>query len=237
MPLLSFFVVKLFRLPPELAVGLILAGCAPGAMSSNVLCYVAKADVAYSVSLTTVSTLLCPILTPSLTFILANSMMEIDFLKMFINLVCVVILPVFLGYFMRHKFNEQIQKIEPIFPVISTTFIIFICSLVIAINKQYLAMVTMSVFLAVIVLNLVGMFFGFNIGRVFNFTKKMKRTLTIEIGMQNAGLGTVLALKYFGEKSAIPAAIFVFVCIITASFLAGVWQEKEMCDQEKRLVQ
>jgi len=225
MPLGAFVLAKLFGLPPEIAVGLILTGSAPGAMASNVMSYIAKADTAYSVSLTTVSTLLCPLLTPGLTFILARSRLEVPFWEMMLSVIKMVIVPLFVGFGVRHYFKEKIEKVLPVFPAISVTFIIFICSLVIALNKERLAQVTGLVLTAAVILNIYGMLGGYGLGSAFRMEVRRRRTLAIEIGMQNAGLGTVLALKHFGEKAAIPAAIFVFICIITASIMAAVWQK------------
>ena len=228
MPLGAFVLAKLFGLPPEIAVGLILTGSAPGAMASNVMSYIAKADTAYSVSLTTVSTLLCPLLTPGLTFILARSRLEVPFLEMVMSVVKMVIVPLFIGFGVRHYFKRSIEKILPVFPAISVTFIIFICSLVIALNKSYLAQVTGIILAAGVVLNVFGMLAGYGVGSAFRMEVARRRTLAIEIGMQNAGLGTVLALKHFGEKAAMPAAIFVFICIVTASLVAALWQKTSL---------
>ena len=226
MPLGAFLLAKLFAFPPEIAVGLILTGSAPGAMASNVMSYIAKADTAYSVSLTTVSTLLCPLLTPGLTFLLAGSILKVEFWKMVLFVTMTVVAPLLLGFGVRHYFREKIEKIVAIFPAISVTFIIFICSLVIALNRDRLIMVTGPILVAGVILNVYGMLAGYGVGSFFRMAKKRRRTLSIEIGMQNAGLGTVLALKYFGEKATIPAAIFVFICIITASIMAEVWQKR-----------
>ncbi len=228
MPLGSFVLAKLFGLPPEIAVGLILTGSAPGAMASNVMSYIAKADTAYSVSLTTVSTLLCPLLTPGLTFLLARSRLEIPFWDMVLSVIKMVILPLFIGFGVRHYFKEKIEKVLPIFPAISVTFIIFICSMVIALNKNRLGQVTGFVLITAVILNIYGMLGGYGVGSAFRMEVRRRRTLSIEIGMQNAGLGTVLALEHFGEKAAIPAAIFVFICIITASIMAEIWQKKPL---------
>lgn len=225
MPLGAFLLAKLFRLPPEIAVGLILTGSAPGAMASNVMSYIAKADTAYSVSLTTVSTLLCPLLTPGLTFVLARSRLEIPFLDMVGDVVIMVVGPLFIGFGVRHCLKEKIEKILPVFPAISVTFIIFICSLVIALNKDRLAEVTGIILAAGVILNVYGMLAGYGVGSAFRMDLPRRRTLALEIGMQNAGLGTVLALEHFGEEAAMPAAIFVFICIITASAMAAVWQK------------
>jgi len=224
MPVGAFVLAKLFHLPPEIAVGLILTGSAPGAMASNVMSYIAKADTAYSVSLTTVSTLLCPLLTPGLTFFLARSKLEVPFVDMVVSVIMMVVVPLLIGFGVRHYFKSKVEKILPVFPAISVTFIIFICSLVIALNKSYLAQVTAIILAAGVVLNIYGMLAGYGVGSIFRMEIPRRRTLAIEIGMQNAGLGTVLALEHFGAKTAMPAAIFVFVCIITASLMAAVWQ-------------
>lgn len=225
MPLGAFILAKLFAFPPEIAVGLILTGSAPGAMASNVMSYIAKADTAYSVSLTTVSTLLCPLLTPGLTLLLASSQLDIPFWNMVLDVLYMVILPLFLGFGIRHFFRENLEKLLPIFPAISVTFIIFICSLVIALNRDYLPKVTGLILAAVIILNVYGMLAGYGVASAFRMNTNRRRTLAIEIGMQNAGLGTALALEHFGEKAAMPAAIFVFTCIITASIMAELWQK------------
>ena len=226
MPLGAFFISKIFGLSPELASGLILTGSAPGAMASNVMCYIAKADTAYSVSLTTVSTLLCPLLTPMLTLLLAGTLMKVAFLRMVLDVACMIVVPLLSGFAVRHYFKKGVERILPVFPAISVTFIIFICSLVIAINKDSLIMITGAVLAAVGVLNVYGMSAGYGVGAVFGMEIKRRRTLSIEIGMQNAGLGVVLALEYFGDRAAMPAAVFVFVCIITASLMAVVWQKR-----------
>jgi BASS family bile acid:Na+ symporter len=226
MPLGAFVLAKFFGLPPEISVGLILTGSAPGAMASNVMSYVAKADTAYSVSLTTVSTLLSPLLTPGLTFLLASSELDVPFWDMVLDVICMVILPLFVGFGVRHYFRKGVEKILPIFPAISVTFIIFICSLVIALNKSRLAQLTTVILAVVLVLNLYGMLAGYGVGSVFRMGLRRRRTLAIEIGMQNAGLGTTLALAHIGKEAALPAAVFVFVCIITASVMAAVWQKR-----------
>jgi len=228
MPFGAFAVVRLLDLPDELAVGLILTGSAPGAMASNVMSYIAKADTAYSVSLTTVSTLLCPVLTPGLTFLLAKgTQLDVPFWGMVTDVLVMVVIPLFVGFGVRHVFKEKLERILPVFPAISATFIIFICSLVIAINRDRLGTVTGLVLVAVVILNLYGMAAGYSVGSLFRMRKDRRRTLAIEIGMQNAGLGTVLALAHFGEEATIPAAVFVFVCIITASVMAAFWQRSD----------
>lgn len=230
MPFGAFVIAKIMRLPDELAVGLILTGSAPGAMASNVMSYIAKADTAYSVSLTTVSTLLCALFTPGLTLLLAGARMDVSFLAMFYSVVQTVILPLALGFLIKIKFGEKIKPILPVFPAISATFIICICSMVIALNRDYLASVTGVVLITCLVLNVYGMSMGYGVGALFRMETRRRRTLSIEIGMQNAGLGVVLALEHLTERAAVPAALFVFVCIITASIMSAVWQRRDFAE-------
>jgi len=229
MPIGAFLVAKIFGLEAAIAAGLILTGSAPGAMASNVMSYIAKADTAYSVSLTTVSTLLCPILTPGLTYLLARSAMNVNFWAMVLDILIMVIIPLFFGFGVRHYFKEKIEKILPVFPAISVTFIIFICSVVIALNKDRFGDVTLLILAAVVLLNIYGMSAGYGVGRVFGMSRTRRRTLSIEIGMQNAGLGVVLAKEHLSDEATIPAAFFVFVCIITASIMAAYWQRRDAC--------
>jgi len=164
-------------------------------------------------------------LTPGLTYLLACSQLPVPFLDMVLSVIYMVILPLFVGFGVRHFYREKLEKLLPVFPAISVTFIIFICSVVIALNRDYLPKATFLILAAVIILNVYGLLAGYSAGVIFRMSKSRKRTLAIEIGMQNAGLGSALALKHLGEKAAIPAAIFVFVCIITASVLAEIWRK------------
>lgn len=224
MPLGAFAVAYVFQLPEELMIGLILTGSAPGAMASNVMSYIAKADAAYSVSLTTISTLACPLLTPGLTLLLAGAHMEVNFVAMMWDIIYMVIIPLLIGFAVHYFAKKQVEKFLFVFPALSSTFIIFICAVVIAANRNYLPQITEIVLIVVCILNVYGLAAGYGVGKLFRMETKRKRALAIEIGMQNAGLGSVLALEHFGEKAAAPAALFVFVCIITASILAERWQ-------------
>lgn len=227
MPFGGFLLARAFRLPPDLALGLILTGAAPGAMASNVMSYLAKADTAYAVSLTVASTLLCPVMTPGLTKVLAGAYMEVDFWAMFRSIVIQVIVPLFVGLGVRYYFHAFMLRIEKVFPAISVTFIVFICAGVIASNQQYLAKELTGVVVVVCCcLNIGGMLGGYGVGLLFRLDVPKRRTLAIEIGMQNAGLGTALAVQHFGASAAVPCAIFVFVCIFTASAMARIWNRK-----------
>lgn len=225
MPISAFLVAKAFAFSDDFSLGLILTGSAPGAMASNVLSYLAGADIAYSVSLTTASTFLAPVLTPFLTLILAKTILDIPFWALMQSVSVMVLLPLIFGIILRRFFGNKVDAIIKVFPAISTAFIAFICGLVIALNRSYILDITEWIFIAVLILNLSGLFLGYMTGKAFNFDRLKKRALSIEIGMQNAGLGSVLALKHFNEKTALPAIIFVFVCILTASLLVPIWSK------------
>ena len=223
MPLLAFGVAWLFKFDDNFTLGLILTGSDPGAMASNVLSYLAGADVAYSVSLTTCSTLLAPILTPLLTLLLAHVHFKVPFFEMFSMLCLTVVIPLLIGILLNKLMHKRIEPIKNIFPAISTLFIVFICALVIAKNKEYLPQLDTWLFAAAIILNLLGLIGGYLVGMFCKFDLLKKRALSIEIGMQNAGLGSVLAINYFNERVALPAIIFVFICIFSAAILVPFW--------------
>lgn len=226
MPALGYIIARSLRLPPELALGVILVGAVPGAMASNVISYLAKADVAYSIALTSCSTFLSPLLTPTFTYIFGRTFIEIRFWPMFFSIIKMVILPLLAGLAIKHYFRERVERFIKVFPAISSLFISFICGLVVALNRDYIINLSLIIFLAVFLHNLFGLVLGYGAGVLYRFDKKRRRTLSIEVGMQNAGLGAVLALKHFSTQTAIPNALFATWCIITASILAEIWRER-----------
>ncbi|HOO70341.1 MAG TPA: bile acid:sodium symporter family protein [Spirochaetota bacterium] len=223
MPLLGLVTAWIFSLPKEITVGLVLTGAAPGAMTSNVISYLSDGDVAYSVSLTAVATLLSPLLTPMITLLLAGTMIHIPFFSMFLTIIYTVVLPLLLGFVVRKFFTETIEKFDFFPPALSVTAIVVITSYVVAANRDNLGKATMIIFAAVVFHNIMGMLLGYASGSAAKYSFKRKKTLSIEIGMQNAGLGVILALKHFSQDVAIPAAIFTIWCIISASFLVNFW--------------
>ena len=223
MPGCGFLIAKALRLPPELFLGMILVGVVPGAMASNVIAYLARTDVAYSIALTSTATLLSPILTPSLTYLYANTVIEIDFWQMCLSILKIVILPLLIGFGLKHFFQQKIEKIHDVFPALSTICIAIICGMVVALNQSRIASLTLIVFLAIFTHNLLGYTGGYLAGRLFRFDLRRRRTLAIEVGMQNAGLGAVLAITHFSPETALVPAIFATWCVITASLLARLW--------------
>lgn len=224
MPLTAFAIARGFHLDPQLSVGLILTASAPGAMSSSVVSYVAKADLAYSVSLTTVSTLLAPVATPGLTWLLARSTLEVPVLNMLVEVVLLVIVPLVAGFVIRHFFSRKVERISAVFPAISVTFIVLICSRTIAANRESLIGMSAMLLGIGVLMNLIGLAGGYLVAWIWRMDVAQRRSLAIEGGMQNAGLGAVLASQHFSDRAAMPAAAFVFICIITASLLAAYWQ-------------
>jgi BASS family bile acid:Na+ symporter len=226
MPVLAVAVIQVFGLPPALAVGLILAAVVPDAMAAGVMSYLAEADVALSVALTTATTILSPVLTPALTYLLGRQYIPIELWPMVQSIFLMVIAPLFLGLVVQHRFHSFITVVRPVFPALSTLFIAFICGLVVALNRNDLGKATLLVLGAVISLNLLGLLFGYLAGTGFRFNLAQRRTLAINVGMQNAGMGAVLAIKHISSDAAIPNALFATWCILSAAVLAGIWNRR-----------
>jgi len=232
MPLLGLSIAKLLGLSPQLTVGLVLVGCVPGAMASNVISYLAKADVAYSIALTTTATFLSPLVTPGLTYIFAHSFLEVRFWPMMFSIIKMVIVPLFAGFLLRRMFREKVERFSHIFPAFSVIFIAFICGLVVALNREVIIAVSLLLFIAIFLHNLLGLLLGYYAGRLYRFGMRRRRTLAIEVGMQNAGLGAVLALKHFSSETALPCALVATWCVITAAFLVEWWARKQNVRKE-----
>ena len=226
MPLGGFLVGKIFNLNDTLRLGFIITGAVPGAMASNIISYLAKADVAYSISLTTTSTLLSPVLTPLFIYIYASGFIKVEFWKMSFSILKMVVIPVIAGLLIKSKFKTKIENFVNIFPALSTIFIAFICGVVVALNKNSIAALSFSIILSVLVLNFWGLILGYLAGMFYKLQENHRRTLAIEVGMQNAGLGAVLSLKHFSSETSIPSAAFATFCVITASILAKIWSKK-----------
>lgn len=223
MPLLALITSSIFHLSPAWTVGLVLTGAAPGAMTSNVISYLSKGDVAYSVSLTATSTLLCPVLTPLLTLLLAGARIPIAFFPMFRTIIFIVVIPLIAGFAVRKTLPQFVLRLGEWPSSLSVLAIVVITSFVIAVNKEKFGYASFFLLGAVAFHNAVGMTLGFLAGYIGKLNYIRRKTLSIEIGMQNAGLGVVLAINHFGNDVAIPAAIFTIWCILTASLLVYFW--------------
>ena len=208
MPFLGFTLVKIFSLEQLIAIGVILVGCAPGGTASNVICYLARGDVALSISLTICSTILAVFLMPTIFWIYTGSNIEIPFFQMIISIFKIVIIPVILGVFLNSINFIDLKKIKLCLPLIAVLSILFIITIIIASNSDQIFKHGPKIFLIVICHNLLGFFLGFFLSKKMKYSEKISRTIAIEIGMQNSGLATALAIKYFGTLSALAGAFF-----------------------------
>ncbi len=210
MPSVAWVLCKVLALPTELALGVILVGCCPGGTASNVICYLAKGDVALSVAMTGVSTLVAPFATPVLVLLLAGEEVSVDVLGMFMSIVQVVILPIVLGFAVNRYFRKFSEAVTPLLPLVSTIAIVSILGIVVAHNAQGILSCSLVVAVAVILHNVSGLFFGYWVGRVFGLDAAKRTAVSIEVGMQNSGLATSLAATHFAmfPMAAVPGAMF-----------------------------
>lgn len=224
MPFLGFALAKIFGLDPILAAGVVLVGSCPGGTSSNVITYLARGDVAFSVTMTSVSTLLSPVMLPLLMYLYAGQWIDIPVLKLFISTVQIILLPVALGLGLRILIKDKIKYMLPVLPSVSSLAIIFIVGVIVAANSQSIARVGLTVAIIAIMHNILGFSIGYWVGRFFGMDTQRARAVSIEIGMQNSGLAVALANTYFGTLAALPGAIFSVWMNISGSALAWWWR-------------
>ncbi len=226
MPLLAWCLAKAFDLPPELAAGVILVGTCPGGTSSNVMTYLARGDVALSVSMTMTTTILAPIVTPLLTWWLAGAWVDISLTAMMLSIFQVVILPIVLGIVLNTLFEAQIQKAVKILPLISVMAIILIVGGVVSVSSQRIMETGLLIMLVVMCHNLLGYGIGFLLAKACHMDIAKAKAISIEVGMQNSGLATSLAMLHFGAAAAIPGAIFSVWHNISGSLAANYLSNK-----------
>lgn len=226
MPLIAFALCKIFQLPEEFLIGLILVGCCPGGTASNLICYLAKGDVALSISLTTVSTLLSFLLTPLLTFLYIGEIVHVPINDMMTTILQIIIIPVIAGLAINTYASKNIERYIDVFPVLSVLSIVVIIGIVIALNHDNLVTIPVLIVICVILHNLSGFLLGYCISRAFKMSESHSRAISIEVGMQNSGLSVVLAMKYFGAIASLPGAIFSIWHNVGGSLLAFYWGNK-----------
>lgn len=227
MPLVAWVLVKVFQLPPELAVGVILVGTCPGGTASNVISYLAKGDVALSVSMTMTTTLLAPIVTPLLTYALAGAWIDVSMTSMMISIAQMVLAPVILGLACKHFFGQTVERIMPVLPVVSVVTIVLIVGCVVALSAGKLLEVGPLMMGVVVLHNFFGLLLGYACASFAKLEPRQVRTVSIEVGMQNSGLATSLAIIYFNPVTAIPGAIFSVWHNISGSLVANYFARKE----------
>lgn len=228
MPLIALGLVKLFALPPEIAVGVILVGCCPGGTASNVMTFLARGNTALSVSCTSVSTLLAPVLTPAIFYLLASQWLEINASAMFVSVLKMVLLPIVLGLIVRMVLGAKAEDYSEAMPLVSVISIVLIVAAVVAVSKTNIVQSGLMIFAVVILHNALGYLLGYSAARLFNLSYADRKAVAIEVGMQNSGLGVALAGLHFAASpvTAVPSAIFSFWHNISGPLLATYWAGK-----------
>ncbi|MCE5038612.1 bile acid:sodium symporter family protein [Staphylococcus auricularis] len=227
MPITAFLLAIIFQLPDELAVGVILVGCCPGGTSSNVMSYLAKANVALSVAITTVSTLLAPILTPLLIFVFAHQWLKVSFIDMLLSVVKVILVPILLGLIIQKVARPVAEKSAEALPIVSVIAISLILAAVVAGSKTVILTSGLLIFLIVILHNVTGYSLGYLCAKILRLNYSDKKAVSIEVGMQNSGLAVSLATAHISPFAALPGAVFSFIHNISGPILARYWAGKE----------
>lgn len=229
MPGLAYALCTLLQLPAEIAIGVILLGCCPGGTASNVITYMAKGNVALSVACTSVSTLLAPLLTPAIFYLLASQWIEIDARSMLNSIVQVVLFPIILGLIVRAFLKEKVDTYISVMPFISVVAIVLIVAAIIGGSKAQILESGLMILAVVILHNGLGYLLGFWAAKWFQLPFADSKAITIEVGMQNSGLGVALAAVHFAASpvTAVPNAIFSLWHNISGPALATYWASKE----------
>ena len=226
MPALAFGLSKLFQLDPALTAGVVLVGTCPGGTSSNVITYLSKGDVALSVGMTSVNTLLAPLLTPAITWLLLQTTVRVDVWAMFWSIIQVIIIPVALGFVINRFFGKFTEKAVAVLPSVSTVAICLIIAAVVSHNAEKIYTSGVLVFAVVILHNLLGYAGGFGLGKLLKMPPEKVKALSIEVGMQNSGLATSLAGTAFSglAMATVPGAVFSVWHNISGAVLAGFYR-------------
>lgn len=227
MPLVAYILCLVFRLPAAVAVGVLLVGCCPSGTSSNVMCYLAKGDVALGVSIGAVSTLIAPVMLPFILWLLAGRWVNIPAGSLFVSVVEIVIIPIVLGVLVNTLFGKQVQKATEALPLISTVSIILIAGGVVAANSATLFAASTLILIPVVILhNLLGYALGFLFSRLLGMNHAKSRAITFEVGMQNSALGVTLAMAFFSPVAAVPGTLFSVWHNMSGSALATYWSSR-----------
>jgi BASS family bile acid:Na+ symporter len=226
MPALGYAVGTALGLSGELLAGVVLLGACPGGTASNVICYLARADVALGITLTTTTTLLAVFLTPLLTWSYLGRQMEVPVVQMMTGIVLIILVPVAAGVLLNRRFSRWLQPVKQVFPYVSVAAIILIIGIVMAVARPHFDEVAAPVIAAVFWHNLLGLAGGYWCARWLGQEERVRRTLSIETGMQNSGLAVALAQDYFSVLAALPGALFSIWHNISGSVLAWHWSQR-----------
>lgn len=227
MPLIAYTLTHVLHLPEGIGLGLLLVGCCPGGVSSNIMSYLCKGDIAFSVGMTTVNTLLAPVVTPMLLVWLTGKNIDIDAIKMFKDILIVTLIPVIIGFFINKTFShkEHYKDVQEVMPGLSVICLACIVGGVVSLHGDAFLKSGLLIFVAILLHNSLGYALGFFVGFMCKFNTAKKRTISIEVGMQNAGLATNLAPKHFGNypEAAVVSAICCVWHSISGTILANVF--------------
>jgi BASS family bile acid:Na+ symporter len=224
MPLTAVLLSKAFNLSDEFTIGMLIVGACAGGTASNVMTFLARGDVALSVSMTLTSTLWGVVATPWIISITAGEMVQIDSFSILFSIIKMVLIPIIAGVLITHYQPAFTNKVNKYLADAASGIILLIIAIIVALNADEIATVGYAVFAAVALHNIIGLISGYAAGKLTKQTEVTCRTLAIEVGMQNSGLGVALALKYFGPMAALPGAIFSIFHNISGSILAGLWR-------------
>lgn len=235
MPLIAFLLSKAFSLDAALTAGVILVGTCPGGTSSNVITYLSKGDVALSVGMTSVNTLLAPLLTPAITYLLLRTSVKVDVWGMFLSIVKVVIVPIAVGFILNKLLGERAKKAAKALPAVSVAAITLIVMCVVSHNSEKILSTGTVVFAVVIIHNLLGYLCGFGLGKLLRLEMKKVKALSVEIGMQNSGLASSLAQTAFPDlaMATVPGAIFSVWHNISGAILGSIFSRIDGAEMKK----
>jgi BASS family bile acid:Na+ symporter len=236
MPLVGFGVAKMLGLPPALAAGMVLLGACPSGTGSNVLTFIAKGDTALSVTVSSVNTILAPVLTPYIFLLLAGSMIPIDAGALLMDIVWIVLVPVTAGVALHMAAPRLVEKLTKVVPAVSVIFIIAIMASVVALNAAKMATMALVLAVAVMLHNSAGLLLGYYAGKIVGMSEKKSRAVTFEIGMENSGLTVALALAHLDPMAALPGAVMTVWEYLSGSMLASYWGNKPDPDAGETLV-
>jgi BASS family bile acid:Na+ symporter len=224
MPLFAWLIGLGLKLDPLLLTGMILVGASPGGTASNVICYLAGGDVALSITLTAVSTLLSVVMTPLLCLLYIDTVVDVPATQMLLSILKIVIAPVLAGVLLNRWFHRRLEPIRHWFPLLSVAAIVWIIAIIVALNQPRFGELGWLLVVAVVAHNTLGLLAGYSVARALGRSRRISRTLAIEVGMQNSGLAVALAIKFFAPAAALPGALFSVWHNLSGSLLAARWR-------------
>ncbi|RIJ63509.1 bile acid:sodium symporter family protein [Rummeliibacillus sp. POC4] len=240
MPSLAYVLAKVLQLSPEVAVGVILVGSCPGGTASNVMTFLSKGNTALSVTITSITTLLAPILTPAIIYFLASEWLNVSAGDMFLSVVKMVLIPIILGIIVKLIFKNKTKAVNGAMPIVSVVAIVAIVAAVVSGSRDKILDTGLLIFAVVILHNSLGLLLGFFVAKLLKLNYEDQKAVSIEVGMQNSGLGAALAMAHFSPLAAVPSAIFSVWHNISGPILASYWgwkadrqKEREESTKEK----